>query len=67
MKVKNIPFYGKPRKVTDVHICRNPDCGKEYTRDEVIRKYGVDFCYGYCSLQCYTKALLSGSLEKNET
>lgn len=35
-------------------VCKNPKCNREYDRDEVTRKYGEGFKYGYCSPLCYT-------------
>jgi hypothetical protein len=36
-----------------VHKCKV--CDGEYTIGEVIRKYGIDFPFGYCTPQCYTE------------
>lgn len=48
-----------------LNICKN--CGKEYSRSEVIRKYGdVWWTPIYCSPQCYTITVAKNGKEKTK-
>ena len=45
-----------------VHKCKV--CDAEYTRQEVVRRYGSDFTFGYCSPPCRTKRRTEIGLEE---
>lgn len=41
----------------ELRICKHPECKKEHDGAQ-LGKYSYPYFLGYCSTQCYTRAML---------